>query len=337
MKNTVVYCPSRGVVKLIEEELVTDNLAPKEVVIENETSIISAGTELARIHEWEEGSPFPYRPGYGAIGKIVEKGGEVSDFTVGERVYYAGKHAAYNRFLHGQNHQWGNMVKLPDALDPRDAVVGTMAQIAMTAPTITELRHRDRVVVFGMGVVGVLAAQLYKLRGAQVLGVDPSAERCKIAEACGIEAVAFAPANQITSLRERFDGKGPEVCVDASGLTPVVATCIEAVGDFGQVLLLGSPRKPYEANLTKSFSSIHTRGLVVRGAHMWRFPMFDDRNQKTSVSWMFQTVFNSIADGSLVVRPLVSHVIKPEHAVATYEALYESPSDFAGAVIDWRG
>jgi threonine dehydrogenase-like Zn-dependent dehydrogenase len=170
-----------------------------------------------------------------------------------------------------------------------------------------------------------------------VIGVDPVKERCALARRVGIESVVDAPPDQqVEAVKERTGGQGARVTVDAAGHSAVIANCVKATALFGQVVLVGSPRAPVEGNLTEILSLVHTNGLVVRGAHMWRYPVRGDRNVARSVEWVFATAFDLIARRQLNVRDLISHVIRPEEAPAAYAGLQSRPSEYTGVVIDWR-
>ena len=226
----------KGKVEVKTTTINSENLGPTECIIQNEASIISAGTELALLNDLDPGITYPARPGYGAIGRILEKGSELKDFNVGDRVFYAGKHASIQRFNHGEPHQWAYLFPIPKDLDPIEGTVGCMAEIAMTAPNKTDLKLGDTVVVYGLGVVGVLAAMMYQLRGAKVIGVDPVAHRCALAKKLGIKMVVdVAPDQQVDEVLRLTDGKGAEVTVDAAGHSAVVMTCIKTTALFGPV------------------------------------------------------------------------------------------------------
>jgi 2-desacetyl-2-hydroxyethyl bacteriochlorophyllide A dehydrogenase len=337
MKATYVCFPEQGRVTVETEDVSAEGLWPYEVVIRNETSIVSAGTELARLHGTDSGAQYPLRPGYGAIGRIEAKGAAVSDFQVGERVFYAGKHASVQRFLHGQNHQWGRLYRAPQDMDPVDAAFVCMAEIAMTAVNVTELDLGDTVAVFGLGLVGNLAAQQYRLAGARVIGLDPSANRCRLAREVGIgETVDAPPAGQVQALKEMTGGRGAQVTVDAVGHTAVADACIRAAAVYGQIVLLGTPRSPLVMDATSAFSAVHRNGLVVRGAHMWRWPAGELREVKRTVPWAFQTNFDLIASGRLRVRELLTHLIRPEQCPDAYRGLQDDPDNYVAVVIDWR-
>ncbi len=335
MNATYILFPEKGRVTVEQETVSADDLKPTEVVVRNETSIISAGTELARLNGLE-GLQFPCRPGYGSIGRIEALGSGVTDFKKGDRVFYAGKHASVQRFLHGQDHQWGLLYPVPEQLDPVDAAFGCMAQIAMTAPNVTELHLGDSVAVFGLGLVGNLAAQMYKQAGARVIGIDPVKRRCELAKAVGIETTIDAPPDrQVEVLKELTGDKGADVTVDAVGHSAIINNCVDGTALFGQVVLLGSPRAPLQGNLTSVMSQIHIRGLVVRGAHMWRMVPKDVRGVKTSVAWSLRVVMDLIGSGKLKVLELTRR-ITPNEVPAAYAGLQSAPEQYVGVVIDWR-
>jgi 2-desacetyl-2-hydroxyethyl bacteriochlorophyllide A dehydrogenase len=337
MRATYVCFPEQGLVTVEAEEVSAERLAPYEVLVRTETSIISAGTELARLHNAEPNTSYPLRPGYGCIGRILAKGEAVDDFKAGDRAFYAGKHASVQRFLHGQNHQWGRLYLAPADLDPVDAAFVCMAQIAMTAVNVTQLDLGDAVAVFGLGLVGNLAAQQYRLAGGRVIGLDPSARRCELARKVGIdETIDAPPKEQVEALRALTGGRGAAVTVDAVGHTAVVAACVKATALYGQVVLLGTPRTPQVMDATEPFNLVHRNGLVVRGAHMWRWPATELREAKRTVPWAFRTNFDLIASGRLRVRELLTHLIRPEQCPDAYRGLRDDPDNYVGVVIDWR-
>lgn len=326
----------KSVVNLKTSHLDTENLGLLEVVIHSEASLISAGTELSELHGIEPGMTYPRRTGYANIGRILAKGAGVTDFEVGQRVFFAGKHASVQRFLHGQNHQWGRLYPVPEDLPAEDAAFVCLAEIAMTAPCVTQLCLNDTVAVFGLGLIGNLAAQMYQILGARVIALDPVEKRCELARQTGLTTVLNVPAEQqVKAVHGLTEGRGAEVTVEATGHSAVVQTCVEATALFGQIVLLGTPRAPYQSNLTPILRLIHEKGQVMRGAHMWRFPACDVREVKQTVPWGYRTMFDLMISGKLKVPPLRSHFIKPERATEVYRGLKEVPDRYWGVVFDW--
>ena len=72
-----------------------------------------------------------------------------------------------------------------EAVDPAVVAASRMAGVAMTAIVVGEIGTNPWVVVFGLGLVGNLASQMFQIHGCRVIGVDPVAARRKLAQRCG--------------------------------------------------------------------------------------------------------------------------------------------------------
>lgn len=338
-QNRCIVFPQKNQVELIEEPINDDNLAPSEVLVQTEVTLISAGTELSFFTGTgeRESSQFPFRPGYASIGRLLRIGEAISDFREGQRVFLSGKHARYVRYRHDQGHQWGHLFPVPEQLAAEDAVMGCLAQIAYSAPLMTERQLHDTVAVFGLGLIGNFAAQLYQLSGARVIGLDPLPARGELARKCGVRETLTVPsAEQVQAILDLTADQGAHVTVDAVGHSAVIQSCVLATRRFGQVILLGTPRADFESNITPALRKVHEEGLIIRGAHMWRLPTKTTRETPRSVEWAYAMIFELIQQGRLIVPPLRSHLIRPEEAPQTYHGLLEDRDHYWGAVIDWR-
>lgn len=325
-------------VELASEDVAAGALGRDEVVIRSEVSLISAGTELARLRGEAEGhNQFPARSGYACIGRVIEAGPGTSGVAVGDRVFFAGKHAAVQRFHHNQDHQWGRCYPVPEGIAPEDAVFACLAQIALVAPWVSAAQPGDTVAVFGLGVIGNLCAQLYQLAGADVIGLDPVPARCALARACGLRrTIDVEPAKQVAALREATGGAGASVTVDAVGHTAVTLAAVNGTRLMGECVILGTPRVPLQGDLTALLNRVHMEGIALRGAHMWRFPAMQTRGTTRTVADAYAMLFTAIAEGRLRVAPLRSHLVSPEQAPTSYRELAEARDRAWGVVIDWR-
>lgn len=336
MKSRYIEIPRQGVVELKTEDVSTEDLARMEVVVRNEASLVSAGTELSGVHNTLGNHKYPSRTGYASVGRVLARGEGVDDFAVGDRVFFAGKHAEVQRFVHGQDHQWGRLYEVPDDVAIEDAPYCCLGQIAYVGPMVTELSLTDTVAVFGLGVIGNLAAQYYQMMGARVIALDPVAKRCELAREVGLETVLdVPPAEQVQAVKDLTGGDGADVTVDVVGHSAVIENCVAATKLFGQVVLLGSPRAPYQTDMTATMKAVHGNGLVVRGAHMWRIPAMEVRGPKHNVVRQYRMVFDLIRDGRLKVAPLRSHFAKPERAPEMYDGLQNKRDEYWGVVFDW--
>jgi threonine dehydrogenase-like Zn-dependent dehydrogenase len=165
--------------------------APDEVLVQTRYSAISRGTEAlvtqGRVpisqHDamrcpFQQGSfPFPVKYGYCNVG-VVEAG----------PAPLLGRHV-FCLFPHQTRYVVPAMAvqPLPEALDPRRAVLTANVETALNALWDAALLPGERVVVIGAGVIGCLIAGLARqLPGAEVTLVDIDAAKAGIAAALGV-------------------------------------------------------------------------------------------------------------------------------------------------------
>ncbi len=336
--------PDELQVTLEEETLDLNAIPPHGVLVKAETTVISAGTELAiysalapGVRDPQSWNSYPYHPGYGLVGQVIATGSAVDRVVQGDRVFCFGQHASYQIYNMESGKAVRSIFKVSDDLAAEQLVILRMAMVAIHASQLTHCNPRDTVAVFGLGIVGNLAAQLYKQAGLRVIGVDPVKSRCDIARQVGIDLVVdVPPEHQVEAIRGLTGGRGAEVTCEAVGHSAVINTSITACADFGQVILLGSPRAPYQADMTPAFRDIHLRWLTVRGALEWRLPPYNAPGIMHSVESNLKRLIGMLRDGELNVDAVTSHIIRPEELPSAYHGLLNHKDAYLGTVIDWR-
>ncbi len=344
MKVRSVLFPEANVVRWVEEE-VDLTLAENEVAIRTLVSIISAGTELACLAGLANWAPFPFRPGYGAIGEVIAVGTAVTDIKVGDIILTHSNHASHAKAR-------VIAVKVPEGLAPEKAVFARMADVSITALRVSHAELGDRVAVIGLGLVGNLAAQLFQLAGCEVIGLDKVPKRLDIAKGCGISAVVNTEeVDPVQAVMDWTEGKGCEVVVDATGNPAATLLAAKLAAKYGEVILLGSYfGRKLETNVTELLERIHLSGygcITFKGAHEWRYPVKERRDDilpaernahfyKHSVERNAKINLRLISEGKLKVEPLLTHLVKPEQCAEVYFGLRDNPQEYVGVVFDWR-
>ena len=314
-------------------------LGPDELLIETEATFISAGTELAnytgkeaRVFQPGQWCTYPWKSGYANVGVVRAAGSDVNRVKVGERVFSYGNHGSLVRYS-----QRRLVIPVPEGIHPVLAAAARMAGVAMTSIIVSEIQDNPWVAVFGLGTVGNLAAQMFRLRGCRVIGVDPVGYRRKLAEQCGIEVtVGGDPAAAQAEIMALTDGKGANITVDAVGHSAVVMQAAKATAAFGQLVILGSPRVPVEGNLTELLSDVHLRWITLRGALEWCVPMYPDVGNRTSQWSKQEQIFDWMKRGLLQVEPIVSHRLPPTAIKEAYEGLLHQPETYTGVALVWQ-
>lgn len=330
--------------RLEQVELDEGSLRPGELIVENECTIVSAGTEVANYTGLDPGTrtpgswnTYPHRPGYGGVGRVVALGPELAgqpfEHAVGDRVFAISKHARYSVADAGRR----PVVAVGDGDEPRSLVLARMASVSISAVRkATCIEFGGRAVVVGLGLVGIFAAQLLQLGGMEVIGLDPSEHRVNMAEVTGVRALAVGASPERDRVVAALGGHRPDLVIEASGVPDVSAVAVSLARDGGEVILLGTPRGGYHGDATALLAEVHYRGLRLIGALEWLLPV---RSGTWEARWSLQedyrVLFDSLRSGRLRIDGLVSDVASPDDAPAVYEKLATDGPSMGAVLFDW--
>lgn len=177
------------------------------------------------------GYGFPIKYGYAAVGRVTDIGPGVTSHAVGDVVFALHPHQTVFVIPAAL------ATRLPDKLDPLAGVFTANLETAVNIALDAAPRLGETAVVFGLGTVGLLAAQTLRLAGARrVFAVEPSAFRRDLALLAGVDA-AFAPGDARRELLEANGGRPPDLTLEASGAASALQAAIDCVADEGSVVV----------------------------------------------------------------------------------------------------
>jgi NADPH:quinone reductase-like Zn-dependent oxidoreductase len=328
-------------------EIDPGTLMPGQFVLETESSVVSAGTELANYAAIDPGvfeagswNAYPSSPGYGAVGRVVAVSRDDKDVQnmprEGQRVFAFTKHASLsvgdvNRLF---------VVPLDDADDGSLMCLMRIAGVAMTVlRRAASLQLGSSAVVVGLGMVGNFAAQLLQLAGISVTGIEPSRYRADVARGVGIGRVIERPLGAELDSEYKGLAGSADLVIEATGLTPVAVAVSSLARYGGQMLLLGTPRAPHGTDVSQLLRDIQLRGLTVTGASEWTLHT-KGRHGLHGESWSIEegyaTIRQLLLTGKLRGKELISEVVSPEAAPEVYEDLLGAKRDLLGVIFDWN-
>jgi 2-desacetyl-2-hydroxyethyl bacteriochlorophyllide A dehydrogenase len=313
-------------------------LGPDQILVETETTFVSAGTELAnytgidpRVRTSGEWCEYPWKSGYANVGIVRRIGINVSRAKIGQRVFTFGPHASAHIYDTNQL-----VVEVPQSLTPRVAAVSRMADVSYTPLFITKPKLNSWVAVFGLGTVGNLTAQFFRLAGCRVIGIDPLKRRRDVASECGIpHTLGGSPGEVNRAIAEITGRRMASVVIDAVGRSSVILECINACADHGSINLVGTPRGDFVENMTPAFYALHARFITIKTGSEWCVPTYAQLKNAPSHLAKHEMIFNLIERGVLKIEPLISHVMKPIKIKQAYDSLLNDPDNHIGVVIDW--
>jgi threonine dehydrogenase-like Zn-dependent dehydrogenase len=134
------------------------------------------------------------------------------------------------------------LVALPAQLSYLDgAMVACGLGTAYAACLRAAVSGRDRVLITGLGPVGLAVAMLCQAMGARVVGTDSVHERRALAEQLQVveRVVAADDGDLQAQMREATQGHGFEVAIDCSGNADARRLCLEVAREWGRVVYVG--------------------------------------------------------------------------------------------------
>ena len=150
--------------------------------------------------------------GYGLCGRVTEVAPDVTDITVGELVACSGDQAAHHAEVVCVPR---NLVtKVPEGVTPDQAAFVTLGSIAMHGLRRTCCRFGETVIVYGLGLLGLLTIQIARSAGIYTIGLDIDHARFELAKRFGASAVLDPKdPNATSTVLELTDGYGADGAV----------------------------------------------------------------------------------------------------------------------------
>ncbi|HQB32655.1 MAG TPA: zinc-binding alcohol dehydrogenase, partial [Erysipelotrichaceae bacterium] len=270
-------------------------------------------------------------------GTVLKKGAGIKDFEVNDKVFFNAPHSSVVRWKSTSQTQGPQIYKLDKEINPKYATIINLALVALSGVNSSEVKLLDNVAVFGMGNIGILTALMYQKLGANVIAIDPVENRCQLAQKMGIRNVICKETEgQTEGIMKLTANRGVEIAVDVTGSSEAIITAINSARQYGQVILLGSPRASFPTDITPVFNRMHMKNLKVTGAFNQLAPVKAVEGSFNSVTKNYQTVCDLIKNGDIDVEKLISHTILPEEIETAYHGLMFDKENYNCVILDWK-
>lgn len=270
---------------------------------------------------------FPHNLGSWLVGEVTEVGNAVTRFKVGDRVH-GGMH---HRPTNVRREDW--LYRLAPGMKPETALFTDPAIFALGAVHDAQIKVGDRVAIFGMGAIGLLAVQIARLNGAEaVYAVDMIDNRLKLALEFGVDA-AFNPANcdPALEIRNLTDKLGVDVAIDISGSYAALNSAIRVVRQCGLIVSAsyygGTPQIDLGAEWHHNRPTFRSSMPVWGNAHRCH-PLWDQQRLEN-------TALRLLEQGRLITDPMIGRRFRYEDAVEAYRFIAQHPQDTLKTLLDY--
>jgi 2-desacetyl-2-hydroxyethyl bacteriochlorophyllide A dehydrogenase len=262
--------------------------------------------------------------GYEWIGEVINIAPDVSRFKVGDRVHLPFRHRQTHTFHENMETSLSRVAPLPDGFPTEQGIFLALAGVALQAIHDAHIKVGDYVVVFGMGVIGLLAVQLAKLNGASwVAAVDPLTARRELALSFGADA-AYDPANEDAAytIKANTPYHGADIAIEFSGNYRALNDAIRVV-QMGGTVVAGGFYRNGGTPLTLGAEWHHNRVTLLSSMGVWGCPHRD--HPAWNRERIHQAATELLAQGKLITDGLVTHRLPFEQAADAYQLIESQP------------
>jgi NADPH2:quinone reductase len=214
--KAAVYYETGGPDVFRFEDVPDPDVGPEDVLVEVAAVSIEGGDTLNRLGG--DLAQVPHIVGYQCAGTVIAVGGDVTGFSVGDRVVTVGLDGSHAQLrVVAQSFCWS----IPEGLSIEEAACvpvpfGTASDCLFE---FGRLQAGESVLIHaGASGVGIAAIQMAKRAGARVMATASSDERLARLGAYGLdEGINYASDDFVDAVRRLTDGAGADVIVDSVG------------------------------------------------------------------------------------------------------------------------
>lgn len=323
------------------QEFKVDEPGDTEVLAENLVSGVSVGTERWALLGKRPEMRFPHIPGYMGIGRVVKLGeaARKRGYREGQLINFSRSrvpepfrskswmathvsHAVVDVCVPPWDPEGFNPMAVepvPEGLDVMQASLTQLAAVALRGIEMATVPAGSKVLVCGLGVVGLYVVQICKLKGALVAATDVVDSRLKVATEYGADWVINGAKESLPAVVAGIAPAGFDIIIDTSSVPAVVNELFPLLKLWGKFVFQGWYAPPSAFD----FNALHARlpTCFVPCGHT-------GRATATAMKWA--------REGRLDTVKMITHVCRPEEASKVYDMLVGGATGSLGVVFDWR-
>lgn len=264
------------------------------------------------------GEPLPL--GYCNVGKVIDIGEGVSEFKKGDRVASNGPHAEFVCVPKNL------VVKIPTSVSDEEAAFTVIGSIGLQGIRLCNPTFGETIVVTGLGLIGLLTAQMLIANGCNVVGIDYDASKLELAKKWGIQTVNPDKGDDpVKVVMQYTNGIGADgVIITASTKSNnVISQAAQMSRKRGRIILVGV------IGLDISRTDFYEKELSFQVSCSYGPGRYDDNYEQKGydypigfVRWTekrnFEAILQAIASRKLDVKPLITEVVELQDYLRVY-------------------
>lgn len=261
----------------------------------------------------------PLPLGYCNAGVVVEVGEGVRGIKVGDRVASNGPHAEYVCVPQ-------NLVAIiPNNVSNEEGSFTIISAIGLQGIRLANPTLGETVVVIGLGLIGLITAQLLKANGCSVIGVDLDENKLALASSLGIDTYNTSVGDVVKFVDESTAGVGADaVLITASAKNnEIISQAARMSRKRGRIVLVGV------VGLEINRAEFYEKELLFQVSCSYGPGRYDDSYEQQGIDYPlpfvrwtekrnFEAVLQAMAAGQLQVKQLITEKVP----LVEYQQIY---------------
>jgi threonine dehydrogenase-like Zn-dependent dehydrogenase len=232
---TIAYL--EGPRALIFRDEVLPAPGPGQILCHSVVSVISPGTEVAAwagLPPLRPGRVYPRLVGYCNVAEVLAVGEGVIHVAPGARILSYASHRTHFLLDEAQV-----LLVLDDGMDSLSVAATYLFHLGYNAIIRSSVRAGSRVLVLGLGALGLTSVAIASIAGAQVRAISDQSRSAGIAIEYGAQGVHGR--NDLEGLTEAWGGHKADVVVATTGGWDDWRLALQAAAAHGTIAVLGFP------------------------------------------------------------------------------------------------
>lgn len=255
----------------------------------------------------------PLPLGYCNVGVVEAVGKEVEFLRVGDRVASNGNHAEYVCVPENLT------AKIPDNVSDEEATFTVIGAIGLQGVRLCNPTLGETIVIIGLGLIGLVTAELLKANGCKVIGYDFDQQKVDIALSKGILAFNSAQTDPVKFVQQQTAEAGADgVIITASNKSDkIMHQAAEMSRQRGRIVLVGV------VGLNIRRDDFFKKELTFQVSCSYGPGRYDANYEQKGmdypigfVRWTekrnFETILHAMSSGQLDVKPLITERVSFE-------------------------
>ena len=323
MKDLQIVFTGKERAALREADFDSD-LAPGELFGRNLVSLVSTGSERGGFTQAFPDDSYPMRTGSSSIAEVLCAGNGTT--------YKPG-----DLFFHDQNHgllvkvKEDDTVAVPPALAAEKAIFGRYCAVSMTSIFRMRARAVDTIIVTGLGLVGLMAAQILACLGYRVYAVDPSGNRRDVAALANIANIA-ASLDAWPALKKSAGGM-----LECSGNEEALRLALPYMRPGSDIFQVGVPwRKCGDWDAHSLLYDLFYSYVSLHGGWEWYLPKKPAGFEPHCSHAHIRAAMDFIAEGKITIVPEMYESCDPRDCGRVYQEIAHPSRPWTTMMFDWR-